>query len=158
MAQVCLEFNLLCCHATSLETPGTFVISVSNITSLVPPDALLLQIHLSARPLLVCINTDAHALSLSFSFSHCHSRTHSLKTLSHMFAGIAVLGSNLDHYIKLPTCRAKRRAALLQYLIRILKIFYCSYCNIRMPFSACASHFALVFRVCEYPIEKASAG
>jgi len=137
MAQVCLEFNLLCCHATSLETPGTFIISVSNITSLVPPDALLLQIHLSARPLLVCINTDAHALSLSF--SHCHSRTHththtaeahSLKTLSHMFAGIAVLGSNLDHDIKLPTCRAKRRAALLQYLIRILKIFYSSYCDI----------------------------
>lgn len=75
--------------------------------------------------------------SLSFSFSHCHSRTHSLKTLSHMFAGIAVLGSNLDHYIKLPTCRAKRRAAFLQYLIRILRIFHSSYCNSRMPFSAC---------------------
>lgn len=131
MAQVCLEFNLLCCHATSLETPGTFVISVSNITSLVPPDALI---------------------PLSFTRAHTHTtEAHSLKTLSHMFAGIAVLGSNLDHYIKLPTCRAKRRAALLQYLIRILKIFYSSYCDIRMPFSACASHF-------EYPIEKASAG
>lgn len=142
MARVCLEFNLLCCHATPLETPGTLVFSVSNITSHVPPDALLLQIHLSAWPLLACINTDAHALSLflffTLSFTHAHTtETHSLKTLSHMFAGIAVLGSNLDHYIKLPTCRAKRRAAFLQYLIRILKIFHSSYCNSRMPFSTC---------------------
>lgn len=87
MARVCLEFNLLRCHATPLETPGTLVFSVSNITSHVPPDALLLQIHLSAWPLLACINTDAHALSLflffTLSFTHTHTqRKHTHSKLS----------------------------------------------------------------------------
>ncbi len=90
------------------------------------------------------------SLFLTLSYTHTHTHTHEahwLETLSHMFAGIAELGSNLDHYIKLPTCRAKRRAAFLQYLIRILTISQLILQNLN-PFICmwkCSSDF--VFRV-----------
>lgn len=159
MARVCLEFNLLCCHATPLETPG-----LSSSPFRIYPLLFHLTHFYYKSISLHCLYWPASIQmlmhSLSFYFSRCHTHTakaHSFETLSHMFAGIAELGSNLDHYIKLPTCRAKRRAAFLQYLIRILRI---SQLTLQICMCKCTSDFVLVFKVYKYQYSrwKAPAG